>query len=213
MKNETFASLNLKKRLSPLQYELLRKALHILSLIIPAGMLWLGKSPAVLILGTAAAFAVGLDILRSRFNLVNKWILFVFGSLMRPGEKKPPGGKIVLNGATNALISAFLLILIFPVHVAALSFTLFMVGDGAAAVVGQLLGKRYWGRTGKTVEGSLAFLIAALVVAVLMPGVKIWIGAAASVLACLLEALPGPFNDNLRVPLATAGVMFLLMQI
>ena len=193
----------------PFKQELLRKSLHLVALIIPAGMLWLGKYPSALILGSLAGIAIFLDILRVKAPNLNHLLQKIFGPLMRPKEKTPQTPKFALNGATWSLVSAFLLVSIFPVQVAAFSFAMFMVADGAAAVVGQRWGRKFWGKSSKTLEGSLAFLIAALVVVVVFPGINLWIGAAASVCACLAELLPGPFNDNLRVPLISACVVLL----
>lgn len=197
----------------PYKHELLRKAVHIPALIIPAGMLILERTQSILALGVICIIAVGLDLLRFRLKFLNLWLQKIFGLLMRPEEKSGPEGKVVLNGASWALVSAFLLILIFPVHVAAASFSIFLVGDAAAALAGRRFGRIKWGRGSKTLEGSLAFLVSAIIVLPMIPDVKFWIGVAACLGASLAEALPGPFNDNLRVPLSAAGIMVFLEYI
>jgi dolichol kinase len=194
----------------PYKHELLRKAVHIPALIIPAGMLILERHQSIIILGSVTFFAVSMDLLRARHTLLNRWIQKVFGLLMRPGEKAVSETGVVFNGATWALISAFLLILIFPVHVAAFSISIFLIGDAAAALAGRRFGRIKWGRGNKTVEGSLAFLLTSLIVVPIIPGVKFWTGFLACLGACLAEALPGPFNDNLRAPLSAAGIMVFL---
>jgi len=194
----------------PYKHELLRKAVHIPALIIPAGMLMLERHQSIIILGFVTILAVSLDLLRARHTLLNRWIQKIFGLLMRPGEKAASEAGVVLNGATWALISAFLLILIFPVNVAAFSISVFLIGDAAAALAGRRFGRIKWGRGSKTMEGSLAFLLTALMVIPIIPGVKFWTGFLACLGACLAEALPGPVNDNLRVPLSAAGIMVFL---
>jgi len=198
------------KDLQPYRNEILRKAAHLLALIIPAGMYILPKSHLLLILGLASATGVFLDMLRARLSVVNHWIIKFFGPLMRSREKSDPEAKVVFTGATWVLISAFLLVLIFPLHLAAASFAMFLVGDGAAALVGQRFGRIFWGRGNKTLEGSVAFMGAALLVMSIVPGVKFWIGTAGALSSCLAEAMPGPLNDNLRAPLLSAAVMALL---
>ncbi len=207
------ASQSMDKNFVPYKHELSRKALHILALVIPAGMLVLDRNHSLLILGLASATALGVDILRARLAVVNYWILKIFGSLMRPGEKSDPEAKVILNGSTWVLISAFLLVLIFPVHVAAVSFAMFIIGDGAAALAGRRYGRIFWGNGNKTLEGSAAFLGAAMLVVLIVPGVKFWIGAAGALAACLAEAMPGPLNDNLRAPLSAAVIMVILEYI
>lgn len=192
------------------KHELLRKAVHIPALIIPAGMLLLERHQSITILGCVTIIAVSLDLLRARHALFNRWIEKIFGLLMRPGEKAASQAKVVFNGATWALVSAFLLILIFPVHVAAFSISIFLIGDAAAALAGRRFGQIKWGRGSKTMEGSLAFLLTALIVIPIIPEVKFWTGFLVCLGACLAEALPGPVNDNLRVPLSAAGIMAFL---
>ncbi len=212
-KKDNGRALSRQKELLPFNFELLRKSVHILAVVLSPGMLWMGKHPSTLILGLAALLVLTLDILRFKASWFGDKMQNIFGALIRPEEQAVPGSKVALTGATYALISAFLLILIFPVHIAAMSFALFMVGDAAAAIIGQKYGKRTWARGEKTMEGSLAFLAAALLVVLLMPGVKFWIGAAASICACLAEALPGPLNDNLQAPLIAGAVMLLLSNL
>ncbi len=212
-KKEKGIDLIRQKELLPFNFEMLRKSVHILAVALSLIMLWMGKHPAMLILGLAALIALILDILRFKAPWFGSKMQNIFGALIRPEEQALPGGKVALTGATYALISAFLLILIFPVHIAAMSFALFMVGDAAAAIVGQKYGKRTWARGEKTMEGSLAFLAAALLVVLLMPGVNFWTGAAASICACLAEALPGPLNDNLQAPIIAGAVMLLLSSL
>jgi dolichol kinase len=194
----------------PYKHELLRKAVHIPALIIPAGMLILERHQSIIILGCVTIIAVSLDLLRARHALLNRWIQTIFGLLMRPDEKAASKEGVVFNGATWALVSAFLLILIFPVHVAAFSISIFLIGDAAAALAGRRFGRIKWGRGSKTVEGSLAFLLTGLIVVLIIPGVKFWTGFLACLGACLAEALPGPVNDNLKVPLSAAGIMVFL---
>ncbi|WP_291320180.1 hypothetical protein [Desulfonatronospira sp.] len=197
----------------PFRRELMRKSLHVLALVIPATMLFLGKLPSIFIFGSLALLAVVLDVLRAGKAPLNHWIADFFGSLMRPGEKEPPQGRVVVNGATWSLLSAFILILVFPVQVAAFAFTIFMLGDAAAALVGRRLGRIRLGRSPKTLEGSLAFLATALLISLLFPGINFWHGAASSLSACIAEALPRPLDDNLRVPLVAAAIMLAVQQL
>ena len=187
--------------------ELYRKALHAVALVIPVGMFVLDQKYVIVLLGLASACALGLEIVRTRLSAVNHWISKYLGFMMRPEEISGPNKTIVFTGATWVFISAFILALFFPKHIAACAFAVFMVGDGFAALVGRRYGKIFWRGGRKTLEGSMAFLVSALVVVLMVPGVKFMAGAWASVGACLAEALPGPLNDNLRSPLVAALIM------
>ncbi len=193
--------------LLPYRFELLRKALHLSALVIPLGMLLLERNQTLLVLGTAAAACTGMDIIRARLPAVNAWVVKVFGLLMRSREKAVTGSRVVFTGSSWMLISAFILALAFPKHLAACALALFIVGDGAAALVGRRYGRLFWRKGDKTVEGSLAFLGSALLVVFIFPGVSFTAAALACLGACLVEAMPGPFNDNFAVPLSAALIM------
>lgn len=199
----------------PYRDELKRKALHLLALVVPLGMALLGRPLALLILAPAALLALTADTLRAFSAPFARFIQSIFGPLMRAEEWGAQGrpaadGDVTFNGATWVLVSAALLTLVFPLRLAVPVFTMFMIGDAAAAVVGRRFGQTHWGQNPRTVEGSAAFLAAGLAVMACFPAVTFWVGAAGTVAGCLAEALPRPFNDNLRVPLIAASVMALL---
>ncbi|GIV62562.1 MAG: phosphatidate cytidylyltransferase [Rhodothermaceae bacterium] len=189
--------------------ELGRKGLHLLTLLVPLGMAWFGRTTALLVLTPLAAMAVGADVLRSRSPAFHAWIDRRFGPLMRRSERAGPGGPVIVNGATWVLVSATLLTLLFPVRIGATALGTFMVADAAAALVGRRLGRHRWPGGLRTVEGSLAFVVAGLGVMTWL-GVPAGTGAVAVVAGAAAEALPGPLNDNLRVPLVMAFLLFLL---
>lgn len=189
--------------------ELLRKALHLLALSIPIGMLQVDRLTAIAVLWSLALAVLSADVLRARWLAFNRFIRRCFGYMMRPEELPPPGGPIVVNGASWVLLASALLATLFPLPLAATAFAVFMVGDGAAAIVGGRFGRHRWPNSHRTIEGSLAFFGAALLTAWFFP-VPPTQGLLAALLATTLEVLPLPFNDNLRVPLTVAFVLWLL---
>ncbi|MDQ7040943.1 MAG: phosphatidate cytidylyltransferase [Rhodothermus sp.] len=191
------------------QGELLRKALHLLALAIPIGLLHVSRPTALAVLWPLALAALGADVLRARWPAFHRVIRRFFGYMMRPEELPPPGSPLVINGATWVLLSSALLATLFPLSLAATAFALFMVGDAVAAIVGRRFGRHYWPDSRRTVEGSLAFFGAALLTVWFFP-VPFIHGVLAALLATLLEALPLPLNDNLRVPLVVALLLWLL---
>jgi dolichol kinase len=194
----------------PYREELKRKAIHLLALVVPLGMALVGKLWSIYLLVPLALLAVTADVLRVRSEAFARFIYRIFGSMMRTEERPPIGGPVTINGATWVLLSAASLALIFPIRIAVPAFTMFMLSDAAAALVGRRFGRLHWGNNPRTVEGSLAFLVTGLVVMAFFPNIVFWIGAVSVVAGALAEALPRPFNDNLRVPLVAAAVIFLL---
>jgi dolichol kinase len=173
-------------------------------------MAWLGMPAALYLLLPAVGLAVSGDVLRAYSPRFNRFIRRIFGSMMRTAELPPLGRGVVINGATWVLVSALLLALVFPLRVVLPAFTMFMISDAVAAVVGRRWGRHRWGRTARTVEGSAAFLVSGLAVMACFPHPIFGVGAVATAVACVAEALPGPGNDNVRVPFAAALTVVLL---
>lgn len=190
--------------------ELKRKGLHVLALIVPLGMLWLGKPTALMLLVPLSLLALTLDILRVRWQPVATVIDRIFGSFMRAEERPPLGGPIVINGATWVMVSATILLAIFPIGITVPAFVSFMLGDAAAALVGRKFGRLTWGSGNKTIEGSLAYLVCGIAVMLIYPIPVLWIGIVSVTAGMFAELMPGPFNDNIRVPFITAVVFFTL---
>ncbi len=200
----------------PYAAELRRKALHLGALVAPVGILTLGRETALVGLVPLAAVGVGLDVARQRVPAVRRTILRAFGPIMRPEELPEAGGPLILNGAVWMCLSAVLCAAVFPAPVAAAALTMQMVGDGAAAVVGRRWGRTRYPWSRKSAEGSAALFATALAGGWLLarlpvPGLdaalplgRLALGALA---ATVVEALPIPPNDNLRVPLAAGLAM------
>jgi dolichol kinase len=194
----------------PYAAELQRKALHLLALVVPFGISLLGKSISLLILIPAALLALAADYFRARSEAFARVVGIIFGSMMRRDEVPTVGGPVSINGATWVLVSAALLAFVFPIRIAVPAFVMFMVCDAAAALVGRKWGRIHWGRSRRTVEGSLAFLVTGLTIMAFFPSIPFWIAAISVICAAIAEAAPRPFNDNIRVPFVAALVIILL---
>jgi dolichol kinase len=195
--------------------ELKRKALHLGALVIPLGIVVLGRSVAAWLLVPLAVVAVTLDVLRLRVPAVHRFINWVFAPIMRPEEQPAFGGPVVINGATWMCVSAAVCVLLFPEPVAAAALAMLMVGDGAAAVVGRRYGRTRYPFSEKSVEGSVAFFVTGLVAALpfgllATPPVSLLALASGAFMAALVEALPVAINDNVRVPLVAGAAMLLV---
>jgi dolichol kinase len=159
-------------------------------------------SASLAIFGIAAA----VEIARLRSPEVNRWVIRRVGSLMKPVEHSRP------LGVTYWLASSPLVIGVMPQPVAVLVLMYLAVGDSVAPVVGLRYGRHHI--FGKTLEGSAAFLASCLTVGglLLATGLEtslpvMFVGAVA---ATVVELVPGPMNDNVRVPLATGGLIVLV---
>ncbi|HRK60402.1 MAG TPA: phosphatidate cytidylyltransferase, partial [Candidatus Kapabacteria bacterium] len=72
--------------------------------------------------------------------------------------------RLLLNGASWVLIAAFLCILFLPQSIAITAFSILIVSDTAAALIGRKLGRHKF--FDKSVEGTAAFIISAIGVVV-----------------------------------------------
>lgn len=189
--------------------ELLRKALHLLSLVVPVGLLWVGRPGmlALLVPLTLLSLAAAYALVRS--EAFHRFIYRRFSGMMRAEESPQLGDPVTLNGAVWVLVASVLTIVLFPPTVAAAALIIFLVGDAFAAIIGRPLGRTRLGRTGKSLEGTLAFIVTAFAATLPVPGLTwqtILIGALVGAGA---ELLPGPVNDNLRIPLLSGLAMLL----
>ncbi len=197
----------------PYRAEVWRKAIHLVALVVPLGMALLGKTISLYLLVPAALLAITGDVLRVRSEGFAIFIQRLFGFMMREEEQRPVGGAITLNGATWVLLSAALLTFIFPIRIAVPAFVMFMLSDAAAALVGRRYGRRHWGQSSRTLEGTAAFFVMGFITMTLFAtftDMVLWVGVASVFAAALAEVPSRPFNDNLRVPLVAATLIFLL---
>lgn len=187
--------------------EIGRKTLHLLALVIPFGMWGLGRPLALYVVGAGALVAIAADLTRAYSSVFNEWIRWIFGPLMRAEELPDVGEGVTFNGATCVLVGAALLALLFPLRVAVPVLTMTMLADAAAALVGRRLGRHPWGRLSATVEGSAAFVATGLAVMAGFSSLAFGPAAASVLGAAVVEAVPAPVNDNIRVPLVAAAVL------
>jgi dolichol kinase len=207
----------------PISYsaEAKRKALHIGALIMPVGMLVLGKEMILLLLVPVALLALAGDWARVRIPFMHRLVNWIFAPIMRLEEQPPLGGPVVINGATWMFVSSALCAALLPVAVAAPAVAMLMIGDGAAALVGRRFGRTRYPFSNKSLEGSLAFFVVGFLVAVpfvvlapsgmAVPSIGVLLLGAA--LAAALEAFNLPVNDNVGVPLGAGALMVVLMQL
>jgi len=192
----------------PLRGELLRKLTHLCAIVIPGGYYFLGmtRGEFLAIMIPIAVIMIIIDISRLRdwklWYLVRKLI----SPMVRASETSGD-----FTGATYILTTACLTVALFskPVAVAALAFI--VVGDPASALIGRRYGKHRF-RT-KSLEGSTAFLIPALMVGVFSPELPLAVGLLGAVVATVTEAVSFTVDDNTTVPLISGLFMTLMLKI
>jgi dolichol kinase len=184
--------------------ELVRKGIHLCSLLIPTAYFIFNPTAIVAGLSIAVAFSAIFDLLRFfGHNAVKKYLGLIFGFIMRPREKKS------FSGSTTILFAALLVYLFYDLPIAAAAMVIVVVGDTAAAFVGRLVGKIRLINS-KSLEGTLAFIMFALVGMLLIPDLDFEISVVGVLVGALFELLPIPIDDNVSVPIMAGGAMQIL---
>lgn len=180
--------------------ELRRKLVHLATLVIPMGYAFTSDRTVLTFLVPFFLLYLTVDLLRQIHpGLAGLFRRYFFKRVLREKE------EFALMGSTYFLFSSILTILLFPKPVAIASLLILILSDTAAALVGRGFGR--WPLFGKTIEGSLAFLISSLLIIWIYPGLdRLW-GSLAALGATLAELLPLPLDDNLTIPLVAGALM------
>ena len=192
--------------------ELVRKLIHLFSLSIPVIYYFIPSSTSITILLILTIFALVID--GGRFISKSFAYLFykLFGFLLRKHELDKE--KKNLTGATYVLLSALICALIFPKVIFVTAFTILIISDTSAALIGRKFGKRKFLR--KSFEGTLSFFISASIVVFLTPKVgnfpmEYVIGFMAAFVGSIVENISSGFaDDNLSIPISVGLTMWLL---
>lgn len=192
--------------------ELIRKSIHLCSLSIPVIYYFITKELALMILVPLTLTVLILDWLRYSNPAFAKLFYIVFGFLLRAHEKDER--KRNLNGATFVLISAVVCVLIFPKIFFITAFSILIISDTSAALIGRKFGKTRF--LSKSLEGTTAFFISACIVVLLSPKVEkafaeYLIGFAAAFIGAIAENISyGWADDNLSIPLSIGFSLWIL---
>lgn len=195
-----------KPRIKPAQQfsikdELQRKSIHLSMILIPVWVYFMPPRTELLGLIIATFATVVLDLLRLSDKRLRRFFLRLFQSMIRRHEEEH------LLGSTYFMIAALLSVIAFdePIAISALAFL--VIGDTAAAVIGKKYGRvSYWG---KSLAGSGACFVTCLAIAVFVLDNPL-IAVIGALTATVVEALPVPMDDNMRVPVLSGLAMQLV---
>lgn len=197
------------------QSEILRKGIHLCSLSIPVIYYFITKELALSILIPLTVFSLVVDIGRYYFKPLAEVVHKLFGFMMRKHEVDEK--KKNLNGATYVLISAVLVIILFPKVFVVTGFAVLIIGDIAAALIGRKYGQTQF--LYKSLEGTLAFFVFSCFVILLAPKIEgnlteFIIGFFAVAVGAIVENISsGWADDNLTIPVSISITMWILYSI
>jgi dolichol kinase len=170
----------------------------------------LGRERALICYGILIAVVLAADITRLRMPAFNQFIQTRFSSFIRKNEANK------LTGTAPYLLGIGLTLLLYRSDIATAAICFLAFGDVAATAVGERYGRTKISGE-KSLEGTLAFIAAAVTVGFLLPlaGIHLTHGIllAGAVAAAGIELVPLPVNDNLVIPLVSGGVMELIARV
>jgi dolichol kinase len=186
------------------RHELARKAIHLLSAVFP--LIYAAGVPRrflLYLLAAASVVAIAVEIGRARHARTRELFHQATGALLRPHEHTQ------LSGATWLVLAFLGSVALYPPPVAIAAMWAVGVGDAAAALVGHPLGRHRIGRSGKTLEGAIACLVATFPGALLIARLSVPESIVAAAAAAVAEAPHRPFDDNVRIAIAVGGGILL----
>lgn len=196
--------------------ELLRKSLHLLSLVIPISYIFFDKETMMMVLVPLMILAVISDLATKKNAFLRTIYLKVFGFLLRKHEIKTK--KILLNGASWVMIASVLTIYFFPKIIAVIALSIVLISDLVAAIIGRKYGKtRFLGLKKKSWVGTIAFFVSATIIVTIygiifnVPLPFYFIGIIASMVSAFTEAISKKVlrtDDNISIPIAFGIVMW-----
>lgn len=184
----------------PLKSEIKRKAIHLITNIIPLYYYFSHQKTVVqIILIILISGFLLVDLLRMKFPLVKKWFLNIFGVLLRNKEAKSR-----LTGATMMFIGMGVTVFLFNEKQAVPALFFLGLADPAAAIVGRIWGKnKFWN---KSLEGTMAFYLTASFVILAFTHYSWW-GLIVALIMSIVEMLPLGIDDNILIPILTAYLL------
>jgi dolichol kinase len=169
----------------------------------------LGRQQALICYGILIVIVLAVDITRLRVPPFNQFIQARFSSFIRKSEANK------LTGTAPYVLGIALSLLLYRTDIATAAICFLAFGDVAATTVGERYGRTKISGE-KSLEGTLAFVAAAVLSGVLLnfAGIHLLCGLilAGSIIAAGVELLPLPVNDNLVIPVVSGGAMELIAR-
>ena len=187
-----------------LKREIFRKSIHISGVLsIPLSFFLHPSVPLVLITLLSVFYLIA-----ERFRLNGKEMPYVtrITNLATRADTESQH-EVILSPIYLAIgIASSLLLFSEPIsYVAIIALTL---GDGVSSIIGKKYGKYKIPKTTKTFEGTASGILCVFLGSLFFVSPQLALFAA--IVSMTLEALPIPINDNIRVPIGTGIVLWIV---
>ncbi len=192
-----------------------RKFFHVVGVVFMAVLYHnMVRETALTVLILASLGAVVLEITRVRIAALNRFVISIFGPLMREHEKTN------WTGFTYLILGVLIIVVLFPHDIVTLSLLFLAIADPAASYFGIRYGKdRLWGQ--KSLQGSIAAFFACGLTSMvyytvhhLMLDRLLIVGILSGLAGAIAEAAPlGQLDDNLVLPVLSALQLWLIFYV
>lgn len=199
--------------------EVERKLIHLLSLLIPIIYSFVNdRIIGLSIMVPITLFSLAVNYFTNREGRLRVLLLKMYGDILREHETIPKW--YMLNGASYVLIAATLCLAIFPINIFLVAFSVLVISDTCAALMGRKFGKKkLFGK--KTIVGTLSFFFSGSIVALFVVLTRTIepIGFLFFVIGVMFGTIGELFSnyisidDNFIVPILTGGVAWLLFTL
>jgi dolichol kinase len=168
----------------------------------------LGRHAAFVCYGVLIIFVLAFETVRLTLPAANRFLYTYFGSFIRKNEERK------LTGTAPYILGVGLSLYAYSPPAASAAICFLAFGDVAATTIGERFGKTKIGH--KSLEGTAAFVAAALAAGVLLSalglGLAPWIILLGAFVAAGVELLTLRVNDNLLIPVIAGAVMELALR-
>lgn len=201
---------------SELVNESVRKGIHVLSSAIPFSYIFIPREIEIILLSVFFAVMVLVDLGRVYHDSFGGLYDRLLGNILRQHEDSSKGLRF--TGGTYIVLGFLLSVILFPKPLAITSMFIVIFCDTLAALVGKTMGKTVL-RKGKTLQGSLAFLITGAFIIALSPKMtefhtqELAAGFSALVITTVVEVFPVRVDDNVMIPLVFGFTYLFILKL
>lgn len=194
-----------------LKTELYRKAVHLSSLWMPLFISVYSRNLCILVFSTLLVLNLFFEYAAYRKTpLIGAIFRRIFIKTLRNEEIKRT--EFVPSGSVYILAAALLVSVCFSTKAAVAAMCIVLISDSLAALIGKFFGSFRFSN-GKSVEGTLTFLISTLLISrFFFPAVSPFTIFLAAILTTLAEFFENKtrIDDNLSVPLVSGFILNLI---
>ncbi len=205
-----------------LKSEALRKTLHLAGLLVPVSYFYFGRELTLLFISLSIVFFFMIEpyrISRHTTDMIIEGIRPLFNEetfkVISRGfemvdrkirEITRAEEEVCIGAHLYFAIAALINVLLFPMQIAISTIIVATISDALAAIVGKSLGRHRF-RNGKSIEGSAAFFLSALLVFYFF--VPLPLAIVGAIAGTVVEFFNVPPNDNFSNQLGMAFFMYL----